>query len=47
MGFNFAGRGGDGDQVYLMPPDPREWLPGRHLAWAMRAAAQELDRHGG
>ncbi|HEV3294759.1 MAG TPA: transposase [Streptosporangiaceae bacterium] len=42
MGYNFAG-GGDGDQVFLMPPDPREWLPEGHLAWAMRRAAGELD----
>jgi transposase len=42
MGYNFAG-GGDGDQVFLMPPDPREWLPAGHLAWAMRRAVAELD----
>jgi transposase len=42
MSYNFAG-GGDGDQVFLMPPDPREWLPPQHLAWAMRRAARELD----
>jgi transposase len=42
MAYNFAG-GGDGDQVFLMPPDPRDWLPPQHLAWAMRRAAGELD----
>jgi transposase len=42
MAYNFAG-GGDGDQVFLMPPDPRDWLPPQHLAWAMRRAAAELD----
>jgi transposase len=42
MAYNFAG-GGDGDQVFLMPPDPREWLPPQHLAWAMRRAAGEVD----
>jgi transposase len=42
MGDDFAG-GGDGDQVFLMPPDPREWLPEGHLAWAVRRAAGELD----
>jgi transposase len=42
MSYNFAG-GGDGDQVFLMPPDPRDWLPPQHLAWAMRRAARELD----
>jgi transposase len=42
MGYNFAG-GGDVDQVFLMPPDPREWLPAGHLAWAVRRVAGELD----
>jgi transposase len=42
MAYNFAG-GGDGDQVFLMPPDPRDWLPEGHLAWAMRRAAAGLD----
>src|SRR5262249_34541479 len=39
---NFAG-GGDGDQVFLMPPDPRDWLPQGHLAWAVRRQVRELD----
>ena len=42
MAYNFAG-GGDGDQVFLMPPDPRDWLPPQHLAWAVRRAAGGLD----
>jgi transposase len=42
MGYNFAG-GGDQDQVFLMPPDPREWLPEGHLAWAVRRQVRELD----
>ena len=42
MAYNFAG-GGDDDQVFLMPPDPRDWLPEGHLAWAVRRAAGELD----
>ena len=42
MGYNFAG-GGDEDQVFLMPPDPREWLPEGHLAWAVRRSVRELD----
>jgi transposase len=41
MGYNFAG--GGGDQVYLLPPDPREWLPRRHLAWELRAAVADMD----
>jgi transposase len=42
MGYNFTG-GVDGDQVFLMPPDPREWLPPGHLAWAVRRVVRELD----
>jgi transposase len=42
MGYNFVG-GGDGDQVFLMPPDPRDWLPEGHLAWAVRRQVRELD----
>jgi transposase len=42
MGYNFAGWA-DGDQVFLMPPDPRDWLPEGHLAWAVRRMAAELD----
>jgi transposase len=42
MAYNFAG-GGDGDQMFLLPPDPRDWLPPQHLAWAVRRAAAELD----
>jgi transposase len=42
MAYNFAG-GGDGDQVFLMPPDPRDWLPPQHLAWAVRRSVAGLD----
>ena len=42
MRYNFAG-GGDGDQVFLLPPDPRDWLPDGHLAWAVRRSVRELD----
>lgn len=42
MGYSFIG-GLDGDQVFLMPPDPRDWLPEGHLAWAVRRQARELD----
>jgi transposase len=42
MGYNFAGGGGIG-QGWLLPPDPREWLPPGHLAWAMHATVAGLD----
>jgi transposase len=42
MGYNFAGGGGI-DQGWLLPPDPREWLPPGHLAWAMHTAVAEMD----
>ncbi len=29
--------------MFLMPPDPRDWLPEGHLAWAVRRLARELD----
>src|ERR1035437_1663737 len=34
------------DQGYLMPPDARQWLPARHLAWALLKLAAELDLAG-
>src|SRR5262249_25765640 len=42
MPYNFAG-GGEGDQGWLLPPDPREWLPPGHLAWAVRQAGAQMD----
>src|SRR5215470_591861 len=42
MPYNFAG-GSGGDQGWLLPPDPREWLPPGHLAWAVRAAVAGVD----
>jgi transposase len=42
MPYNFAG-GGDGDQGWLLPPDPREWLPPGHLAWAVRSVVAGMD----
>jgi len=41
MGQNFVTA--EPDQLFLLPPDAREWLPGRHLAWAVLEAAGELD----
>jgi hypothetical protein len=28
----------DREQVFLMPPDPRDWLPEGHLAWFVLAS---------
>jgi transposase len=42
MGYSFAG-GGDGDQLFLLPPDPRDWLPPGHLAWELRALVAGMD----
>jgi transposase len=33
----------DREQVFLMPPDPRDWLPEGHLAWFVLASVEELD----
>jgi len=42
MGQNFVT--GDGaDQGWLMPVDPRQWLPERHLAWCVLEQVGEMD----
>src|SRR5271156_4659450 len=41
MAMNFLAC--DREQVFLMPPDPREWLPEGHLAWFVLASVQEMD----
>jgi transposase len=42
MGRNFVT--GDGpDQGWLMPVDPRQWLPERHLAWSVQEQVKEMD----
>jgi transposase len=33
----------DREQAFLMPPDPREWLPEGHLAWFVLATVEEMD----
>src|SRR3954470_22960728 len=33
----------DREQSFLMPPDVREWLPSRHLAWFVIDAVAEMD----
>ena len=41
MGFNFIA--GDRDQVFLLPPDMRDWLPADHLAWFVIDVVDEVD----
>jgi hypothetical protein len=41
MGPNFLGC--DRDQVLLLPPSLREWLPAGHLAWFVIDAVERLD----
>jgi transposase len=33
----------DREQVFLMPPSLREWLPEDHLAWFVLEAVEEMD----
>ncbi len=41
MGVNL--RGGDVDQLLLMPPSARDWLPEDHLAFFVLDVVAELD----
>jgi transposase len=31
------------EQAFLMPPDPRDWLPEGHLVWFVLASVEEMD----
>ncbi len=33
----------DRDQVFLFPPDMREWLPADHAVWLVIAAVEQMD----
>jgi hypothetical protein len=33
----------DREQSFLMPPDPRVWLPEGHLAWVILETVREFD----
>jgi transposase len=33
----------DREQAFLMPPDPRDWLPEDHLAWFVLGSVEEMD----
>ncbi len=41
MAMNFLAC--DREQAFLMPPDPRDWLPEDHLAWFVAASVDEMD----
>jgi transposase len=41
VGFNFIGP--DRDQVFLLPPDMRDWLPADHLAWFVIDVVDQVD----
>jgi transposase len=41
MAMNFLAC--DREQAFLMPPDPRDWLPEGHLAWFVLASVEEMD----
>ncbi len=41
MGARFVGC--DRDQVFLMPPSVRDWVPEGHLVWTVLDAVAELD----
>jgi transposase len=45
MGRNFVS-GDSPDQGWLMPADPREWLPPGHLAWRVLEQVAEMDLSG-
>jgi transposase len=44
MGQNFVGA--DRDQVFLLPPSLRDWLPEDHLAWWVIDAVADMDLSG-
>src|SRR3954453_23798085 len=35
--------GGDREQVFLLPPSVRDWVPEDHLVWTVLEAVEELD----
>ncbi|HZC40312.1 MAG TPA: transposase [Streptosporangiaceae bacterium] len=41
MGYNFLAA--ERDQLFLLPPDAREWLPAGHLAWAVLEQVGEME----
>jgi hypothetical protein len=41
MAYNFLR--GDREQLFLLPPDLRDWLPDGHLAWFVLDVVDQLD----
>lgn len=41
MAFNFLPY--EPEQKFLMPPNPRDWLPDDHLAWFIMDAVEQMD----
>jgi transposase len=41
MGYNFLVA--ERDQLFLLPPDARDWLPAGHLAWAVLEQVSGMD----
>ncbi len=41
MAMNFLAC--DREQPFLMPPDPRDWLPEDHLAWFLLGSVEQMD----
>ena len=41
MAMNFLAC--DREQPFLMPPDPRDWLPEDHLAWFLLGSVDQMD----
>jgi len=41
MAYNFIDC--DRDQLFLLPPSMRDWLPKEHLVWFILDAVEELD----
>src|SRR6266508_1642769 len=41
MAYNFLH--GNQDQAFLLPPDPRDWLPAGHLDWFVADVVDQLD----
>jgi transposase len=46
LGVSINVREADRDQLWLMPPSVREWLPEGHLAWFVLDVVAELDLAG-